>query len=73
VMTALIKKGEGVQELDRINRRISVLKNTLFELNMREESEILDSEIRKVQKKKAKVFKEINKLNKKIHSLFNEE
>lgn len=60
-------------ELDRLNKRVHELKNKIYNLNLREEAEISESEIRKIQKVKSKLLKECNKVMKKIEKIFLEE
>jgi len=65
----------GVYQLSdrfRVERRISFLKDKIYELNCREESEISEAEIRKIQKTKSKLVKQVDKLMKKLYSIFDE-
>lgn len=54
----------------RIEKRICFLKEKIYDLNCREDSEVSEAEIRKIQKTKSKLVKQVDKLMKKLHSTF---
>jgi hypothetical protein len=57
-----------VNSSERVYNRIYNLQESIFQLNIRQETELSESEICKIEKRKKKLQKEIDKLYKKLNN-----